>query len=207
MAVNANALITVAEARINLNLPYSDGTFVLPTVPDASDTSLDARLEMMINSVSDIIERYTRAFFVQTAVTEYLDYDGGVYIQLSNYPVADVTISVDSNRVFGAETALAASDIHVDAETGEVSIADTVALPANPAQAIIKAVYKAGYTTVPSSVKQACINVVGALYNQTDKMQFNQKKVVFNNSSTVEFYDNFDPLTKTILESYRRITL
>jgi len=77
MALDANALVTLADQKTYLNI---------------SDSNSDSILEILINSVSTLINVYCERTLIETTYTDlYLDGNGEKEIQLPNWPVASIT--------------------------------------------------------------------------------------------------------------------
>jgi len=129
---------------------------------DASDTSQDDLLDALIDYASERIESHCGRKFASEALTEYLDGTGTSRLVLSRRPVTELTgVYEDSDRVFGADTEIDSADLVLHPEKG---IVDRVGGVFARGRRNLKAVYTAGYATVPDDVALACVKLAAAWY-------------------------------------------
>ena len=151
------ALISAAEARA-----YIRGL---------TGTAEDTLLGTLIDRAGAAFARYC-AFpaasaggmptIESTAYTRYLDGPGGNTLRLGVRPILSVTsIHDDPDRTYGSDDLIAAADYEVFGEDGIVVLKTTGATTAfSQSYRAIKAIYTAGYSTVPDDVKHAaCLQV------------------------------------------------
>jgi hypothetical protein len=162
MSLNANAIVTLAEAKTQLNVV---------------DSGMDATLETWINESSNVVEEYTERKIVSQAVTEYHDGDGSHYLYPEYYPIVQLSSAStpsDSDKL-GALQYRTSPDsswtnietdvdhIFVDLIRPYIELYDTI-FPVGKRN--IKLVYKAGYATVPSEIKKVVLEMVQMVYNE-----------------------------------------
>lgn len=109
MALNADALVTLANAKVYLKI---------------SGTDEDSILELIINSVSTAIQSFLGRSLIdpgaEAPATEYYHGSGHEELILRGYPVVAITsIHEDSLRQWGASSAVnVSSDVMVDKASG-----------------------------------------------------------------------------------------
>ena len=133
------ALITLAEAKIHLNIP-------------AATLTHDAELTGLLATASALVEGYADRTWTATTVTETSN-GGGSKILLRQSPVASVT------SVSVAGVALAATAYEVDLAAGIIALRT----PSAAGQANVTVVYAVG-GTVPDLAKQATKEAVRHLW-------------------------------------------
>jgi hypothetical protein len=119
-------------------------------------------LGMLITNISVRIEAHTGRWFVARAVTDILDADGGLLLFLSRYPVQGVPVVTDLT------TGLAVTDFLLYPERG--------VLYRGAGWEAGRRRYRVEYTagmcqdtaSVPTDVKQACLEWLAARYNRRD---------------------------------------
>lgn len=155
--------LTVADVKLHLRM--------------TSDTTEDNLIASLITAAREYCEKYTgRAFATQTVVL-YLDAWPSVdYIELPLSPLQSVT-SVKYKDYAATETTMTVTTQYLvdsDSPTGRivlpygVSWPSFTAYPYNP----IAITYKAGYTTLPKSLRQAMLLLIGLWYeNREDQFE------------------------------------
>lgn len=108
MSLNPQALTTVARYK---------------TFAGITDASSDTRIEMLINIVTDYIERYCDRRFLQTAYTnELYDGNGAQQLLLKNYPISSsATFQLDVRDTYLNQanfSLVGATLYHIDYTTG-----------------------------------------------------------------------------------------
>lgn len=151
MALSADALVTLAEAKVYLKI--------------TSGTEHDAVLEVLINSVS----RWAREYMGRNLVTpaaayvEYYHGNGARDLILRNRPILTVSsIYEDALRVWAADTLVSLSaDIMQNKDAGALICWNNKSFW-SPGTANIKVTYTAGYAVadVPADVKLAIYRTV-----------------------------------------------
>lgn len=146
---------------------------------DSSVTTFDDALMAMINEVSQVSETYCgRKFKERTGLTEYYTPKGGTIISLRNFPVTDTTTFAlydDPNRNYGADTLIAATDYFLDLETGVIHLDNDGEFSSAPGAG--KAVYSAGYATIPYTLQRACKKWVARIWKERQRQEWGLKSL------------------------------
>jgi len=146
MAVNANALTTLAKAKIYLKIPVLE-------------IAQDDVVELFINSSSEYIERECDRVFKAQAFTEIRHGRKQNILLLKQWPVNSITelrVDNDSNFIL-ADTLVDAADYRVGDDSNSVILLNQVF---HNGYNNIKVVYNAGFTTIPSDLEHACLWLV-----------------------------------------------
>lgn len=148
----ANALVTVDEAKTYLKI---------------SAVTEDSVIENLVNRASTWANDYTGRLLKSRVNTEYYDGDGTGTLQLKQYPVTTLTsLYDDPARAFGAGTAInVTNDVILNGDTGTITLFNA-AVAFNVGTMNVKAVYTAGYVTVPESLKEAVLLYIGSAYRR-----------------------------------------
>lgn len=142
MALNPNALVTWADTKTRLELEDSD----------------QADAEFFINSISERVENMIGYLIPEDDYTRYLEGYGDDKIVLPEFPVNTVTsLYLDANRVFGSSTGIDASKYHIDLKSGIITLFED---ETPVGVGVIKAVYNAGFDTIPADLQQATFETV-----------------------------------------------
>jgi len=152
MALNSNALTSVANLKFQLNILTSDNT-------------QNTMLELYINAASQAIETYCdRKFKIpSSSYVEYHDGGGMDYILPRQYPVTEITdIRIDQERVFGTDTIVDATEYEA-ADEGQTITSDRI-FPTGRQN--VRLTYKAGYDPVPADIELACLWTAEWFYRQ-----------------------------------------
>ena len=163
------ALITAAEAR-----DYIRGL---------TGTSEDTLLDKLIARCGVLFAQHcgypaasaggTRTI-EQTTYTRYLDGPGGNTLQLSILPVLSVTSIHDSpDRTYGSTDLVSSDDYDVFGEHGQIVLKTTGSTSGFTTDyRAIKAIYSAGYSTIPDDIKHAACLQVRWWYEGRDLVGF-----------------------------------
>jgi len=139
-------LTTLAAVRETLRLPVSE-------------TGDDAYLTRLISRISATVKRITRRALTQTTLTEIHDGRGRPSFRLRDWPVISFTsLHEDPDCAYPASTLLDPTEYVVDARIGEVTRLASMDFSRYP-QAL-KAVYVAGYATVPEDLEHRVIQTI-----------------------------------------------
>lgn len=152
MALNANALTTVAKAKSHLA--------VTP-----ADVSQDARIELFVNAASERVARYCDRNFVAQSYTEYHSSNGTDFLIPKDYPVNSIAeIRVSSSQDWSV-TPTPAADYFIEDNSDTISFA--YQLPRGRQN--IRLMYNAGYTAIPSDLELACLWFVEFFYRHRER--------------------------------------
>lgn len=114
------------------------------------------RFERLINAASATANRIGRRVFGATDYTVYLDGNGSQRLLLPEYPVNSITeLNIDTEWDYAADTI--ETDYLLYADRGEI-YRKYAEFPDHPQ--CVKAVFNAGYATVPDELQMAVIEVV-----------------------------------------------
>ncbi len=144
----ANALMTVAEAKVILGI---------------SGSTDDALLDVLIDAASAAIEQYCNAHLIQATVTER-QWGGKQYIYLRKYPIVSVTSITDP-----AANTVTSTYYYIEKDMGRLRYDGTFPLAYNSAGLVAEwtIVYVAGFFAnqgaVTQDVKMACARTVAWL--------------------------------------------
>lgn len=191
---------------------------VLATVEDLADTlrvplgTEEVYLQKLLNRAREYLNTATRRKLDTATFTEYHDGDGSRVVQLKNYPVTSVTsIHDDPDRNFTSSSLLDSTTYAVDEVNGRITLLRdpllrTLSTVFGCGAQNIKVVYVAGYSasTVPDDLKQALLEMAGALYQNPQGRSIKSERiggysVVYDqmNSATSDF-------VRSVVERYRR---
>jgi uncharacterized phiE125 gp8 family phage protein len=150
MALNANALTTLAQAKSWLKIPNSE-------------TGNDSLIELLINGASDDAARYCDRIFKAQSHTQISHGRASNAIVLKQWPVNSITeVRIDQNAVFtDADTLLDPSEYTLGDEATAVYLINRL-FPKGYNN--VKIIYNAGYSTVPSSLEQATLWIIAFNY-------------------------------------------
>ena len=132
-----------------------------------SGTTDDDLLNRLMSGAESFIEQHTRRAFAGGSFTE-LHPAGTKALFLANYPVASViSLKVDPDRAFGAETARAADTFVVLTARGVVVSRTGRFLPEPDVwPGAVQITYTTATSAVPAAVKEAFGQLVGHWYRQ-----------------------------------------
>lgn len=190
MALNLNALCTLAQAKAHLGIPVGE---VLS----------DARLELFINAASARIETYCDRKIVDQGPIVELQHGRRSNILLPReFPILTVTeIAIDSEALFiDASTILNPTDYQIaDNKTSLVLLRRHAPNGYNN----VRVTYTAGYTVAPSDLTLACIWML-------EWFELNRNRKDMGRSGAGKGDENYTVLTampkmiEEILEDYKR---
>jgi len=121
-----------------------------------SGSRIEATYALLISAASRACLGYLGRDIHLRTVTQYLDGNGHDRLVLDEAPVVSIiSLSVDRTRVF--DTALEPGTYRVDGSTGIVTLYGTD-LPDLPD--CVRAVYEAGYASVPEDIEAACVDTL-----------------------------------------------
>jgi hypothetical protein len=154
-----------------------------------SSTEQDSVINGLITRVSSFIKTYCGKTFVDYASVDKVEYFDGVGIDklfLDEQPVISITsIEISNDGGLTYQTPLVEyTDYFVDYDIGVVSaLYSNFVLESTIAQGIsnrnVKVTYKGGYTTTPSDIKQAALDLIEYYRNEeyTPRKQFQLAQV------------------------------
>lgn len=164
----------------------------------------DGKLQMLVTSISKLVENYCNRTFANTAHVEYFDSKTNEVI-LSNFPLISVTsvnISSDGGKT---QTALVLdTDYFVDIQNDKVLTVDGSVF--NSYYTIpyrsLEISYNAGYTTLPEDLKLAIFDIID--YYRKEKSLPTQALGGATIDNALPYLANsFPPQIRRVLDLYR----
>lgn len=168
-----------------------------------TDTASDTLLTDLLARLQAWAESYLDRKIESAAYTEQQDGDGTSLLTLKQYPVTAVTsIHDDTLRVFGADRLIAAADYVTYGDRGQVKLDGlvfTIGLQN------VKAIYTAGYATVPPELVQALCELVADRFRNKENQGVKSLTI---GAYSVAYTDEEIPTEiKAVLDVYRRTRL
>jgi len=186
MALNSNALTTIAACKLQLDIP-------------TSDTSVDALLERYINSASEQIERYCCRKFKASSYTEIRDGSRSNEMLLKNYPVTAISgVYIDAARAFGVDTQLASTEYAII----EPNVLRRHSYSFGSVSQSIKIVYTSGYATIPADLEDACIMLVELRYAKKSDRSLGRNSTGKQGES-ISYTEGWPQEVTSILDGYK----
>lgn len=195
MALNSNALATVASVKTHLDI-------------NNADVSQDAKIELYINTASERIERYLDRKLIYQQHTERQDGRGSDRIMLKHYPAQKPTQLFDDPS-WDFLTQIDAADYAIE-DAGVVVLRRMRFQRSN---LNVKVVYNAGYKSIvapvagpdlPADLQHACILLVEWMYQMRADRRLGVKGKA-KNQENITFSQGMPPEVIELLEPHRRI--
>jgi len=154
MALNSNALTTLATAKTYLKIP-------------TGELSQDALVELYINAASQELEQECDRKLKTQAITETRHGRKQNILLLKEWPVTAIAeLRIDGQANFtDPSTLIPATDYRLGEDAQSIVLLNRV-FPNGYGN--IKAVYTAGYVTVPSDLEHACLWLVSWFQQMRD---------------------------------------
>jgi len=198
MALNPNALLELAPAKIYLGIPLAE-------------LSQDDLIEGFINECSTLIENYCNRQFRQVTHTERFDGVSVTEILMNQWPISSITsVHVDSKRAFGVDTLVDPSNYELfQDERGESILVQRFDQAFPRGNKNVKIIYTAGYSAfadVPSDIQLATKITVAFYYQQQQQKNwsYSNKQKADENITLVQGIPESAVL---ILENYKRVEM
>ena len=154
MALNANALVTLALAKSYLKIP-------------TAETSKDSLIEFFINAASDYIEAETDRKLKSQSITEYQHGRATNTLLLKQYPVTGITgLYSDQSGKFSGSQETIDPESYVIGDDGNSLIYINNAFQRGYNN--LKIVYTAGFAAIPSDLQNAALWLVSFYYRMQD---------------------------------------
>jgi hypothetical protein len=172
MALNSNAIVTLAEAKAQMKLVDTN-------------TNEDATFEGYINEISSAVELYCKRKFVSQSITSELhDGSGGRFLYPRYFPIQQLSTAsapTTEQKLASLQYRDTPDSTWMDIEdninnifieTGDDSCRPYIELydtyfPVGRRNITVS--YKAGYTTVPSDVKMAVLEMIQMRWNEAKR--------------------------------------
>ena len=171
-----------------------------------SDTSQDALLTLIKDSVEAYVKTYCGRDFLVTAYTEYYDGDDTNLLRTNQRPITAVTsVYSDPARLFPAASLIPSDDIIGDAKSLRLGFIELLTYRFLAGLKSTKVVYSAGYSTVPTDLSMAVKLVVCKQFKVIKKGMFAEQVQSVGDMQITLSVDAFPKDAMKIIESYRRL--
>ena len=202
MSLKSNALCLLVTLKDHLDIP-------------ASDTSLDSKLERVINVASQFIENYCGRVLVDASYDEFHDGRAGNRLLLKQWPITGgAAASGTKPEVFVDESGAFGSGTEVDPDTywvaNDIELIGTTVWPKGYRN--IKVTYLAGLGTIntvaetntlPSDLEQACLDYAEFIHTMNTDRRIGRSSKSKGDES-VSFITDIPPHVTLILDKYIR---
>jgi len=173
-------------------------------------TKDDAKLELLINSVSQLVKTYCNATFVDyytNAKTEYFNINyNEAFIQLEEGPIVmgnDAPVVSERLDFTSSYTTLTQDqDYYIDTDLDSIY---RIGTPWPKGPGAVKVVYKGGYATVPADLKLAVIDLVTYYHKDEHKARQTIAGASIQNNASTSQRNNvaFPDHIKRVLDLYK----
>lgn len=199
MVHNPNALVTLDQVKLQLDIPLAN-------------TSYDDLLEGFIDATSDHFENYTNRYLKQrTGLEQYSNGDGKAELLMHQWPITKPSeVWIDSTSQFtdpSKQLDPSEYELILDGRGQGVGIillkyGDYCRFPVGRRN--IKVVYDGGYATVPYDIQNRAIWAVEYMYDmRSDRRMGTESKG--KNQETTRFLENLPGFITDVLDAYRRM--
>ena len=187
MALDDNALITLADTKVYLN---------------EDSSNFDTILEMLINSISTLFDTYTDRDQLKekTDTTLYLDGNGEREINLPRWPITSITAVTEDDLILTE-----GKDEDYILYTEEGYLYKNGGDWTKNRKGIKLSSYKAGFATVPKDLQLACMKQVAKEWKRQDKQEWGEASRSFGEGSISISIDELLDDVKATLDRYRRL--
>lgn len=201
-------LTFTATTLLGETIPLVGDFWVLASAPNALDLTTvqavkdwlklkadddDALLQRLVTAQSILITDWLSQPIKSVTVTEVYDGTGTPNLVLRAFPVTAVS-AVSIAGVALTPTAWTSDDIGVHLVTDYF----------DKGRANVSVTYTAGYATAPSSIEQACIELVCFRYRERDRIGISTQALAQGN--TTYSLKDFPEQVLTLLKQYKRVT-
>lgn len=194
MPLIASALTTVEVARQHLNVPISD-------------TSQNARLELLINAATQRIETITDRQLKERSHVEYRNGRRSNILTLRQWPITSVQqLYIDDTNEFSQSTLIDPSDYRITDNGDGILLLSTYF---NQGYHNLKVVYTAGYNATfhPGKLAElelACLWLVEWFYRHRERGDMGRVSKSKGDES-VGILAAMPPMIREILDDYKRL--
>ncbi len=171
----------------------------------ASDTTQDVVITALISNASAFIERFCNRTFAVTAYTETRNGNNRPRMMLNNSPITAVTsLSIDAVTI-PASTGPTVPGYTFDEHSIYLRSGGAYNVFSRDVQNV-QVSYSAGFSTVPSDVEQACIELIA--FKLAKRSRLDKKSETLGTQQTISFDTSDMPASvKTALLPYQRFTV
>ena len=178
----------------------------IKTMLGISDTSQDALLTIVKDSVEAYVKTYCGRDFLVTSYTEYYDGDDCNVLRTYQRPIVSITsVSSDPARLFEAASLIPADDIIGDSKSLRLGFIELLTYRFLAGLKSTKVVYSAGYSTIPTDLSMAVKLIVCKQFKVISKKMFAEQVQSVGDMTITLSVDAFPKDAMKIVESYRRL--
>jgi hypothetical protein len=190
MALNSNAMTTLATAKTYLKIP-------------TLEVGQDPMIELFINAASDDIERYCQRQFKSQSYTEYHHGRNQNILLFQQYPVTAVSeLRIDFQAEFTAsDTLIPAADYRIGDDSNTLVLVSGQVFSKGVNN--VRVMYTAGFATIPSSIENACLWIV-TYYNRMREGQNIGRTSKSKEGESAGYIQEWPPHVKRALDQFRR---
>ena len=149
------ALCTIEDLYLYLGLGDAPG-------PSNFDSTA-YRYQLLIDAISDEIEKYCNRRFNEAAYTEYQSGEGTRYLLLDQYPILSLTSATITYPTTTNETDVDTDNIVIDRDRGQLYYLYGWEKGFNN----VKVIYSAGYETIPDDLALIAMKMVSDAYDNS----------------------------------------
>lgn len=192
MSLLATAIVSLVEAKQQLRLPNDDRNWIVERIVNAATDYLEAKVD--------------RPIVVRAIADELRDGDGSNELALVKCPIASVTavstLTSVTPEVWEAVNLSTYPPVVIGPGRSRF-LFRALSIPCG--QQNVRVSYTAGYSTVPSDLKEAALQAVKALYRQFEKNPDDAQTISFaGNAVTSELDRTLSAQTLDMLKNRRR---
>lgn len=190
MALNSNAMTTLATAKTYLKIP-------------TLEVGQDTMIELFINSASDDIERYCQRQFKSQSYTEYHHGRNQNILLFHQYPVVSVSeLRIDFQSDFtSSDSLIAATDYRIGDDNNTLVLVNGQVFSKGVNN--VRVIYTAGFATIPSSLENACLWIV-SYYNRMREGQNIGRTSKSKEGESAGYLQQWPPHVKNAIDQFRR---
>jgi uncharacterized phiE125 gp8 family phage protein len=188
MALNANALVTLAQGKTYLKIP-------------ALDLTQDSMVEFFINASSDYIESETDRMLKSQSHTEYHDGKKSNILVLREFPVTAIaSVKLDNTGKFSGSETLVDPENYTIGDEGN-SLYYRGYLPSGYRN--IQVIYTAGLTTIPADLQNACLWAMTYYYQMRENRDIG-RSAKGKGDESVSILQEMPPEVKNVVARFTR---
>jgi uncharacterized phiE125 gp8 family phage protein len=189
MALNANALVTLAQGKTYLKIP-------------ALDLTQDSMVEFFINASSDYIESETDRMLKSQSHTEYHDGKKSNILVLREFPVTAIaSVKLDNTGKFSGSETLVDPENYTIGDEGN-SLYYRGYLPSGYRN--IQVIYTAGLTTIPADLQNACLWAMTYYYQMRENRDIG-RSAKGKGDESVSILQEMPPEVKNVVARFTRL--
>ena len=183
-------IISLAELKSYLNVTKTDFDVILAAIKAA---------------VEAFVKNYCHDTFLHATFTEYYDGSGSGVLILDHYPITAITeINIDSDRAFAVSTKLATANIISSDRNNQRGIVELFDGTFPVGTKNVKAVYNAGFATLPEDLKLAVKQICAREFLIQDKAMMGITSQNVGDKTVSLNLEDLPRNTWLILQAYKR---